>query len=212
MLNTFKLFKLDCWPDPAPRIPYTVRHLELLACPGLRTLDDFGHLTRLQILRLGVCVDLTDVTLRQFSRLEELSLVDIAVATLDDLNRVSRLRTAYLSDLSNLVEIVADGRRQRALRRLSVCRCPVLRNIDGLHSLEGLERVTLTELPSLASVRALIGLRELRTLSITGCPRLTRIAPLVRLPALEKVKLIRCPAIADLALWGARPDVEVEVD
>lgn len=211
MLDTFKLFKLERWPDPPPAIPYTVRHLELMACPGLRSLSDFGHLTRLQILRLAVCADLAHVELRPFARLEELSLVDVAVRTLDDLNRVPRLRSAYLSDLPELIEIVADGQQQRALRRFSACRCPALRNIDGLNSLIGLERVTLVELPRLTSVRALMGLRALRELSISDCPAITRIAPLVRLPALRKIKLTRCPAITDLELWGARRDVTVEV-
>lgn len=211
MLDTFKLFKLERWPSPPPAIPYTVRHLELMSCPGLRSLADFGHLGRLQILRLAVCADLAHVQLRPFQRLEELSLVDVGVRTLDDMNRAPRLRSAYLSDLPDLVEIVADGERQHTLRKLSVCRCPLLHNIDGLRSLIGLERVTLVELPRLASVRALMGLAAVRELAISDCPAITRIAPLVRLPALKKIRITRCPAIADLDLWGARRDVTVEV-
>ena len=211
MLDTFKLFKLERWPDPPPAIPDTVRHLELMACPGLRSLRDISHLTRLRVLRLGVCADLAHVSLRPFAHLEELSLVDVGVRALDDLNRAPRLHTAYFRDLPALATITADGEEQQVLRQLSLGECPALHTIDGLAHLTGLERVAFEDLPRLTSVRALMGLRKLRELAIIGCPGIVGIAPLVRLPALARVTISRCPGIRDLELWGARADVEVTV-
>jgi hypothetical protein len=211
MLQTFKLFKLARWPEPPPVIPDSVRHLELMACPGLTSLDGLEHLAQLEVLRLGMCPDLTRISVRWFPSLQDLSLVDLAVTALDDLDCAPRLRQVYLSGLGQLERIGTTGRTQQALRKLRVCRCLVLRDISGLASFVGLERLVLDQLPRIDDLRPITGLRHISDLRIDGCESITSIAPLMQMPSLRKVKIHRCPRIQDLGLLGCRDDIHVEV-
>lgn len=211
MLETLKLFKLAHWPEPEPPIPDTVRHLELMACPGLFSTDSFKHLGHLEVLRLGLCPDLIYVSARRFAHLRELSLVDTAVRKLDDLDCAPALEQAYLAGLHELQRIGSTGRMQRALRKLSICRCPALRDISGLASFVGLGRLVLDELVRLHDLRPLAGLHELTEITIASCPSLTSIAPLLQIPGLRAISIQRCPSIIDADLLPRRDDIQIEV-
>lgn len=211
MLQTFKLFKLARWPEPSPVIPESVRHLELMACPGLSSLDDFEHLAELEVLRLGMCPDLSRVSVRWFPSLRDLSLVDVAVVALDDLDCAPKLRQAYLSGLGALERIGTTGRTQEVLRKLRICRCLQLRDISGLASFAGLERLALDHLPLVQDLHPITNLRHITDLRIDGCASITSVAPLLQMPSLRKVKVHRCPRIQDLGLLGCRDDIHVEV-
>lgn len=211
MLQTLKLFKLTHWPDPPPFIPATVRHLELMACPGLFSLDHFKHLKRLEVLRLGLCPDLIYVSVRRFVHLQELSLVDIAVRKLDDLACAPQLREAYLAGLADLVRIGAAGGPQEALRKLRICRCPQLEDISGVAGFVGLDRLILEQLPALSDVGALAELRSVSEIVIDDCPALASIAPILQIPSLRKLTVTRCPNVADSDLLMHRADLVAEV-
>lgn len=211
MLKTFKLFKLERWPNPPPRIAGSVRHLELVACPGLTSTACFEHLAELEVLHLGLCPDLVHVSLGCFAKLVELSLVDISLAALDELQLAPNLRTVYLSGLNRLARISGPSVEQQSLQALNICRCIGLHDIAGIANLTGLRQLVFDRLPELEDLSALEGLRRLSELVLDDCPKVTRIASLVRLPALRSVTISRCPAIADLDLWAARSDVALHV-
>lgn len=210
MLETLKLFKLVHWPEPPPAIPATVRHLELMACPGLFSLDELQHLSQLAVLRLGLCPDLMYISVRWFAHLRDLSLVDVAVSKLDDLDCAPALREAYFAGLTELRRIGSTGRTQRSLRKLSVCRCPELADISGVASFAGLERLLLDQLHALTDLTPLSGLRYLTEVVIDDCPLLTSVAPLAALPALRRVTISRCPAVSDLHLITSRDSIRFQ--
>jgi hypothetical protein len=189
------------------------QRLQIRKAPTLRDLAALKPLTRLQVVVLNSCTELTNAD--ALENLAFLQMVSIEGATgllnLDALKSLTSLQTVNLIGCTGLTNL--DGLKNlSALQVLGLYDAKVINNVDALKNLSALKVLLLDGCSRLTNLDALGNISALQTVSLKGCWGLTNVDALKNLTSLKSVELKGCTRLTPesvVALRQALPKTRI---
>ncbi|CAN1805500.1 Disease resistance protein L6 [Linum perenne] len=184
----------------------SLQSLEMKACKSLRRLPNLSGLDNLETLDVSGCIQLVDVTgLAKLISLQKLNMSNCW--SIEELPDISGMKSLNILDLmvikcTLLSDIRGLGDLRRSFLNLEVKECGSLANIQGLESLQALERQYCSPVKQFPDLSHLQKLKKLYIMGWRQLPELTGIKSLTSLKSFEMTACESLRKLTDLS-WAS---------